>query len=159
MSRIITRRRVLLAGAAAVGGGLALRHGPDEMPPTYGNLLRAGDNLTYWVHRTFLPRHALAREYDAADITHFPATGTTDPRELEGDPGQLYRRLEHGAFADFRLEVDGLVERPTAFSLADLQALPRRTQVTRHTCEEGWTAIGQWTGVPLARVPRGDHPW
>ena len=41
---------------------------------------------------------------------------------------------------------------PRAFSLAELKQLPQRTQITRHTCEEGWTAIGQWTGVPLSRV-------
>ena len=42
--------------------------------------------------------------------------------------------------------------RPGSFSLAELKALPSRTQITRHVCEEGWTAIGEWTGVPLSRV-------
>ena len=56
------------------------------------------------------------------------------------------------AFADWRLSVEGSVARPRTFSLADLKQLPSRTQITRHTCEEGWTAIGQWTGVPLAPV-------
>jgi DMSO/TMAO reductase YedYZ molybdopterin-dependent catalytic subunit len=44
------------------------------------------------------------------------------------------------------------VAAPRSFSLAELKALPRRTQITRHTCEEGWTAIGEWTGVPLSRL-------
>ena len=58
--------------------------------------------------------------------------------------------MQDGAFADWSLSVEGRVATPRVFSLADLKQLPSRTQITRHTCEEGWTAIGQWTGVPLA---------
>ena len=66
--------------------------------------------------------------------------------------GEEYRRHQAGAFADWRLAVEGRVATPRAFSLAELKQLPSRTQITRHTCEEGWTAIGQWTGVPLSLV-------
>ena len=55
-------------------------------------------------------------------------------------------------FADWRLAIEGRVARPQTFSLAALKQLPARTQITRHTCEEGWTAIAQWTGVPLSFV-------
>ena len=60
--------------------------------------------------------------------------------------------MQSGAFADWRLSVEGLVARRGTFSLADLKRVPSRTQITRHTCEEGWSAIGEWTGVPLSRV-------
>jgi DMSO/TMAO reductase YedYZ molybdopterin-dependent catalytic subunit len=60
--------------------------------------------------------------------------------------------MQKTAFADWRLSVEGRVATPRTFSLAELKQLPSRTQVTRHTCEEGWTAIGQWTGVPLSAV-------
>ncbi len=63
-----------------------------------------------------------------------------------------YGRLQGGAFADWRLSVEGLVASPRSFTLADLKQLPSRTQITRHTCEEGWSAIGEWTGVPLSLV-------
>jgi DMSO/TMAO reductase YedYZ molybdopterin-dependent catalytic subunit len=63
-----------------------------------------------------------------------------------------YQALAMGGFAGYRLEVGGLVERPASLSLADLRALPNRTQITRHDCVEGWSAIGKWTGVPLAAV-------
>lgn len=150
--KIITRRRAIVAGLASLGG-LAVGRWPEELPPTYGHLLRMGDNLTYAAHRALLPRQALVREYGVADITSFPATGTTDPgRTVQGELGEEYRRVRAGAFADWRLPVEGLVATPRSFSLADLRRLPSRTQVTRHTCEEGWTAIGQWTGVPLGAV-------
>ncbi len=151
--KLLTRRRVLVAAGLGSLGGIAALRRPDGLPPTYGNLLRMGDTLTYAVHRILLPKNALAREYDLSDITSFPATGTTNPGQTVDSPlGEQYRQLQHGAFADWRLEVDGLVSSPRSFSLADLMAMPTRTQVTRHTCEEGWTAIGQWTGVPLAQV-------
>ncbi|MEM6702411.1 MAG: molybdopterin-dependent oxidoreductase [Acidobacteriota bacterium] len=150
--KVLTRRNVLLAGLAGLGG-VAVARRPDGLPPTYGNLLRMGDNLTYAVHRAFLPRHALAREYDRGEVTSFPATGMTNPgRYLDTPLGEEYRRLEADEFADYRLEVDGLVSKPGSYSLAELRALASRTQITRHTCEEGWTAIGEWTGVPLLRV-------
>ena len=66
--------------------------------------------------------------------------------------GDTYRRLKENRFAEWRLPVEGQVATPRAFSLAELKRLPSRTQITRHTCEEGWTAIGQWTGVPLSLV-------
>ena len=61
-----------------------------------------------------------------------------------------YRRMLANSFADYRLIVDGLVRRPLAIPLERLRALPSRTQITRHDCVEGWSAIGEWTGVPLA---------
>jgi DMSO/TMAO reductase YedYZ molybdopterin-dependent catalytic subunit len=152
MSRLITRRRAIVAGLTSIGG-LAVARWPPDLPPTYGNLLRAGDTLTYAAHRALLPAQSLVREYGVADLTSFPATGTTDPGvSVKSKLGDEYRRWQAGAFADWRLLVEGRVARPRAFSLADLKALPSRTQITRHTCEEGWTAIGQWTGVPLAAV-------
>jgi DMSO/TMAO reductase YedYZ molybdopterin-dependent catalytic subunit len=151
-SRLITRRRAILAGLASVGG-FALARSPRDLPPTYGNLLRMGDDLTYAAHRALLPQHTLVREYTEKDITSFPAIGTTDPG-TRGAPGPAaeYRRMQGSAFADWRLSVEGLVARPRTFSLAELKQLSSRTQITRHTCEEGWSAIAQWTGVALGAV-------
>ena len=152
--RLITRRRAIVAGLASVGG-FALARSSNELPPTYGNLLRMGDNLTYVAHRALLPRQALVKEYTEKDITSFPAIGTTNPG-ASGAPQSAadYRRMQDGAFADWRLSVEGLVAKPRTFSLAELRQLPSRTQITRHTCEEGWSAIAQWTGVPLSAVLR-----
>jgi DMSO/TMAO reductase YedYZ molybdopterin-dependent catalytic subunit len=150
--RLITRRRAMAAGAAALGG-LALSRMPRDLPPTYGHVLRMGDNLTYAVHRAVLsPGESLVKEYTPSDITSFPAVGTVDPTVGTGPHAAEYGALAKGGFAGYRLTVEGQVARPRDFSLADLRALPSRTQITRHTCEEGWTAIGAWTGVPLAAV-------
>lgn len=75
---LITRRRAIVAGLASIGG-LAAARLPRDLPPTYGNLLRMGDTLTYAAHRTLLPAGSLVREYSVGDLTSFPATGTTNP--------------------------------------------------------------------------------
>ena len=151
-TRLITRRRAIVTGLASVGGLLLTRY-PKDLPPTYGNLLRMGDTLTYAAHRALLPGQSLVREYSERDISSFPATGTVDPGAGKKTPlAEEYRRLHAGGFADWRLLVEGRVSRPRTFSLAELKALESRSQITRHTCEEGWTAIGQWHGVPLSLV-------
>jgi DMSO/TMAO reductase YedYZ molybdopterin-dependent catalytic subunit len=149
---LITRRRAIALGLASVGGFVVAR-APRELPPTYGHLLRLGDNLTYAAHRALLPGQSLVKEYSLADITSFPATGTTNPAvTVNSALGDTYRTSLASGFSDWQLSVEGLVSAPRTFSLAELKRMPSRTQITRHTCEEGWTAIGQWTGVPLSLV-------
>ncbi|MEZ4585617.1 MAG: molybdopterin-dependent oxidoreductase [Gemmatimonadales bacterium] len=151
MSRIVTRRNLLIAGVAGAAG-VVLARSPRVLPPTYGHLLRMGDNLTYAMHRAILSRRALAKEYQPGDVTSFPAIGTTDPGERDTPLAETYRRLRAKDFLDWGLSVEGLVATPRRFSLTELRAMPARTQITRHTCEEGWSAIGEWTGVPLSLV-------
>jgi hypothetical protein len=153
---VITSRRTILTGLAS-GAGLLLAGCPDTQPPTYGNVLRMADNLTYRAQRLLLPRHALAKEYDRRDITSIPAIGTTDPADphqgaYNEKNGVLYQQLRNGQFAGWRLRIEGSVSQPASFSLSDLQRFPARTQITKHTCEEGWSAIAEWTGVPLRSV-------
>jgi DMSO/TMAO reductase YedYZ molybdopterin-dependent catalytic subunit len=131
--RLITRRRAIVAGLASIGG-LVFARMPEDLPPTYGSLLRLGDNVTYAAHRALLPSRALVREYALSDITSFPATGTTDPAARGLPLSDAYARLRAAAFAGWTLPVEGRVARPRAFSLADLKRMASRTQVTRHTC-------------------------
>ena len=149
---LITRRRALIAGLGAAGG-LMLPGYLKRLPPTYGHILRMGDNLTYAAQRTLLPSRSLVKEYSHKDISSFPAIGTTNPAAPDKpNRSEVYAKLQKGAFADWRLSVTGLVASPGDYSLADLKRLPSHTQITRHTCEEGWSAIAEWTGVPLSRV-------
>jgi DMSO/TMAO reductase YedYZ molybdopterin-dependent catalytic subunit len=89
-------------------------------------------------------RTALAPEFSASDMSPFFRTnGNTMPGSDD------YAGHVTNGFADWRLKVDGLVRRPQAFSLAQIKTMPARTQITRHDCVEGWSAIGKWTGLPL----------
>jgi DMSO/TMAO reductase YedYZ molybdopterin-dependent catalytic subunit len=138
----ISRRKLLIGGASAGGillAGVATRYSNE--------LFRVGEDLSRVTHRLLLRNNPLAREFTARDISrNFPAIGTTMPES------ESYQRLLHGRFAEWRLPVGGLVDKPLSFSLADLQAMPARTQITAHSCERGWTAIAEWTGVQLSRV-------
>lgn len=152
--RLLTRRNLILAGAAAAGGLVIpwwwKRRMPPELPPTYGHLLRMGDNFTYATHRLLLPQHALARVYHPDEITPIPAVFISDPRKPEHPmSNKAYRRMEANGFANWRLSVEGEVEKPRKYSLADLKKMTSQTQITKHTCEEGWSAIAKWTGVQL----------
>jgi DMSO/TMAO reductase YedYZ molybdopterin-dependent catalytic subunit len=151
----IARRRFMTGLASSAGIALAGCARTD--PPTYGNLLRMGDLVNYKAQRLLFAGHSLAREYDRSDISAAPAIGTTDPANSSqpffvAEHAEAYDRMRKGGFADYRLTVEGSVSRPTAFSLAELMQMPSRTQITRHTCEEGWSSIAEWTGVPLKLV-------
>jgi DMSO/TMAO reductase YedYZ molybdopterin-dependent catalytic subunit len=147
MARLVTRRGLLrTAGLAAPA---LLLGGCDWLgaSPSFRDLvLGSGEWLSYRVHR-LIGSDALAREYDPAEMSpRFRTNGNTLPRSEE------WRRHAETGFAGWRLRVDGLVETPHDFALAELRAIPARSQITRHDCVEGWSAIGKWTGVPLGQV-------
>ena len=79
-------------------------------------------------------------------LRNFRSNGTAEPDTDE------YRAMVANGFADYRLAVAGMVGEPKSFSLADLRALPDRTQITRHDCVEGWSAIAKWKGVKLSAI-------
>jgi DMSO/TMAO reductase YedYZ molybdopterin-dependent catalytic subunit len=138
----LTRRGVLAGGALLLGGCDRLA-GSD----TTRRVLASAETLTRSVHTLIGAPEALAAEYAQSDLSPvFRANGTTDPDTEE------YQALVDGNFADWRLEVDGLVERPAKLSLEALRALPARTQITRHDCVEGWSCIGKWRGATLAAL-------
>ena len=51
--------------------------------------------------------------------------------------------------ATYRLTLAGQIADKTPWTVAQLLALPRQSQITRHVCVEGWSYIGQWSGIPL----------
>jgi DMSO/TMAO reductase YedYZ molybdopterin-dependent catalytic subunit len=140
-----TSRRSWLKGAAASAAGLMVA-ACDRLNANPGvtRVLQSAEGLTQRVQRLVIDRQALAREFSPADISKdFRANGSTNPDTPE------YVALAESGFADYRLVVDGLVERPLQLSLAQLRALPARSQITRHDCVEGWSSIGKWTGPQL----------
>jgi DMSO/TMAO reductase YedYZ molybdopterin-dependent catalytic subunit len=112
-----------------------------------------GDNFTYAAHRALLPGQSLAKEYSFSDISSMPATGTINPADSSKEYfSESYDQLLRNGFENWSLPVEGLVARPASYSLSQLKSFTARTQITRHTCEEGWTAIAEWTGLPLGTL-------
>jgi DMSO/TMAO reductase YedYZ molybdopterin-dependent catalytic subunit len=147
MSRVISRRSLLRAGSAAAGTLLlAGCDGVFESPAMRG-ALDFGQFVSLRVQRLLLSGQPLAREFAVADISpEFPLNGTSMPGAFG------YFQMMVSQFARWRLTVDGLVRRPLSLSLDEIKALPARTQITLHCCDEGWSAIGQWTGVQLSHL-------
>src|SRR5204863_7746031 len=113
----------------------------------FPSVLSAGEKLSQAAHHLLTPRRAMAQEFSAADLSPtFRSNGTAMPNDMR------YRALAAAGFADYRLELGGLVEQPASLSLAELRALPSRTQITRHDCVEGWSAIGKWQGARLSAL-------
>ncbi len=140
-------RRRFLARAAAVAGSTALS-GCDALSQSgwFPRLLGAGEKLSQATQR-LLTRSAMAQEFSDADRSPtFRSNGTAMPDNPD------YQALATREFVDYRLAVGGLVDKPASLSLAELRALPSRTQITRHDCVEGWSAIGKWKGAKLAAL-------
>lgn len=141
---MISRRRFIAAGASGllVTGCDRLNRNPEFM-----RVLQSAEGLTMKSQRLIGGRDALAREYSQADLSPiFRSNGTAVP-----DTPEYARHLAEN-FANWRLIVDGLVSRPLSIPIGAIRSLPSRTQITRHDCVEGWSAIGKWRGVVLGRL-------
>ena len=141
---MITRRNLLL-GAAATLPGCTLLDGLTG-DSSLRALMQSAEHLTMATQR-LLMGDRLAPEFTQADIRQGQRpNGSTSVSSAE------YLALQAAGFANYRLEVTGLVEAPLSIPYRDLTALPARTQITRHDCVEGWSCIAKWTGVPLSVV-------
>ena len=144
---MITRRKLIVG--LGMGTGSLLLSGCDRLgeSPRFQALLNMGEKLTYRVQRGLMDRTALATEFSAADLSPvFRSNGNTMPRSAD------YVQHLASNFHNWRLVIDGLVGNPLTLSLAELRRLPTRTQITRHDCVEGWSAIGKWHGAPLGML-------
>lgn len=147
----ISRRKFVTAGIAvtagasglAVAAGLAKHYG--LVPPDSGGIYGPGETLTYAAQR-ILARHSLAREFPRSMISKTPFANELAPFN------DAFKRHQASGFADWRLAVDGLVARPTLFSLSDIRSLPQRSQITEVVCEEGWSYVAEWIGTPLDEI-------
>lgn len=143
-------RRKLLTGAGMVAGAGVIAMGWDKLSvaQTYDPLLRAGNVMDRRLQRLIMAGRPLAPEYPIELLTpNFPQDGGFGAPGIDPDP--TYDAALAAGFPDWRLQVDGLVDRPGSFTLDEVRSMPSRTQITMHCCDEGWSAIAQWTGVPL----------
>jgi len=147
MTDLRGRRRFLLRAVALAGGVLVA--GCDRLSRSawFTRMLGVAESLNLAAARATAPRRSMAQEFDEADLSpSFRSNGTARPDDPE------YLRLAAGGFTGYRLAVGGLVATPLSLSLQELRAMPTRTQITRHDCVEGWSAIGKWRGVRLAAL-------
>lgn len=137
-------RRRWLTGAFATAAAALLSACDRAAVSLAEQARRMGEGLTRRAQRLLIPRDALAPTYSRAEISpDFRANGSIDPAAAD------YVALKADGFANYRLILDGLVERPLSLSLAELRARPTQSQITKHDCVEGWTSIAEWTGVRL----------
>jgi DMSO/TMAO reductase YedYZ molybdopterin-dependent catalytic subunit len=149
----ISRRKLITTGLGAAAGvgslavadKLAKRYG--LIPPDDKGIYGPGETLTYAVQRV-LTMHGPVREFPRSMISEKPFANEAVPT------GNAFKHLQAGGFKDWTLVVDGMVERPTTFSLAELKGMPRKSQITEVACEEGWSYIAEWIGTPLHEVLR-----
>jgi DMSO/TMAO reductase YedYZ molybdopterin-dependent catalytic subunit len=143
--KLITTGLTVAAGAAGVvaAAKLAQRHG--LIPPDAGAFYGPGETLTYAAQR-ILNRHAMARGFSRNQISTNPFANEVDRL------GDEFTRMQAASFVDWKVIVDGMAARPATFSLAEIRSFPANTQITMIGCEEGWTYIAEWTGVPLSYI-------
>ena len=143
---MLDRRHLLLGGAALALSGCKVFDSASDKDSPLHRLFASHEGLTRASQRALIGE-SLAPEYTDADIRQGQRpNGSVDPDSAG------YRQMAGNGFADYRLTVTGMVETPLSLSLAQIAALPSRTQITRHDCVEGWSCIAKWTGTPLGTV-------
>jgi DMSO/TMAO reductase YedYZ molybdopterin-dependent catalytic subunit len=152
MSRLLTRRKLVMTGAATatgvsgIGAAIYAANQYGLVPPDHDGVLGIGETLTYAAQRLLTSGHSLAREFSRSEISRSaPVNG---PAPLD----QTYRDLLASGFKGWRVQVEGLIARPASFSLSDLKSMPAESRILLHACEEGWSYIAEWTGVRLSRL-------
>ncbi|WP_066827065.1 molybdopterin-dependent oxidoreductase [Sphingomonas mali] len=143
---LITRRTLVTGGA--LGAGLLLS-GCDKLAqqPGFRRILFSGEKINMGLQRALMDRNALAPEFTPDQMSPvFRTNGNSNPNTAD------YNRHVAENFANWRLDIGGLVDRPLRLSLTDIGAFPQRAQITRHDCVEGWSAIGKWQGPMLGNV-------
>jgi DMSO/TMAO reductase YedYZ molybdopterin-dependent catalytic subunit len=153
----LSRRKLLLG--ATQGGALLLLSGCEkffnglQQNKTFVSLLESAEGANRRVQRFLTGRNKLAQEFTEGDISRtFKPNGNPPPITMD------YMADAASQWNSWHLEISGLVAQPGTFSLAELKSMPARTQITRHDCVEGWSAIAKWRGVPLAEIMKRVQP-
>jgi DMSO/TMAO reductase YedYZ molybdopterin-dependent catalytic subunit len=132
-------RRLFLRGAASLGALAALTGCDIIDEESAEDTLRVISQFNDRVQALIFQPTKLAPTYSESAITRpFPFNAyysEDEAPEVDKD--------------DYKLEIAGLVDKKESWTLEQLYALPEVSQITRHVCVEGWSAIGKWSGTPL----------
>jgi len=152
-----SRRQVLIAAvqgitAIPLSGCEKLFDGLSQSE-TVQSVLETAEGVNRRMQRMLTIRNKLAREFTEKDISpKFRANGNPPPITMD------YAAGAQNNWANWHLEVTGLVQKPAQMTLDEIKAMPARTQITRHDCVEGWSAIGKWKGVRLEEILKRVRP-
>ena len=94
-------------------------------------------------------RQVKAGTFTEDDISPFHWVNTRPPTREQSEE---WVEMRERGFEDYRLEIGGLVEEEKSFSIDELKALGHVTNITMHTCMQGWTGIAKWEGIRLKDV-------
>jgi DMSO/TMAO reductase YedYZ molybdopterin-dependent catalytic subunit len=137
LERRLFMRQGLSLGALALVPGAGL-----EAPTTLENILGGMSQFNNWFQGALFNPNRLAPTFSEADITKpFPFNAYYSQSEAP-----VVDR------ASYKLEFSGMIADRQPWTLDRLRAMPQQSQITRHCCVEGWSAIGKWGGVPLRKV-------
>jgi len=133
-------RRGLLRGSLSLGALVMLTGCDVETPASVETALRQISSFNDWVQSLIFDPKKLAPTYPASMVQKPPRFNAyydiMDVKQIDGDT--------------WRLELAGLIENKTPWTLQQLAALPQQDEIIRHICVEGWDYIGEWSGVRLA---------
>jgi len=97
--------------------------------------------------------HTVSRQnYDSKELAPYFRVNGRPPVDA------YYKSLAESGFKDYELEVGGLIRTPLRLSLDELRRLPKQTQITKHCCIQGWSAVAQWGGVPMRVIVERAQP-
>ncbi len=146
----LSRRQVIAAaiGATGVTGFAATKLAEQAglTTPATNPFYGPGENMTYAAQR-LLTNHTMARELPRSEISNPPYA-----KRPNAGQDAAYKQLQADGFVGWRLKVEGMVARPTEFSLAELKSYPRNNHITQLICEEGWSYCAEWAGVPVSHI-------
>jgi DMSO/TMAO reductase YedYZ molybdopterin-dependent catalytic subunit len=138
------KRRLFVATSLSALGLAGCGPAKQQLTDSLRGMLSSVEGINYRLIGT----RGMAKLYSEADINrNYRVNGLDTPADA-----RYVQAYANGTWAGYRLPIAGLVESPHVFTLPELRAMPRLTQVTRHDCVEGWSVVGKYSGVVLSTV-------
>jgi sulfoxide reductase catalytic subunit YedY len=143
----------LVVGLAGLGGVVAVHVAATRYSLSHPRLVqRRTQAVTTPIRRALFERGRSVQQYGSGEISRYFRVNGRPPRDA------TYAELVRDHFANFTLDVGGLVEMPLQLTLTELRRWTKQTQITKHCCIQGWSAVASWGGVRLDEIMRRCRP-